>query len=62
MKKIVIGIDVGISTTKIVGIDASGMVISVLSASRQPTPSHRSTEPSENICTTTGFPSTRWNT
>ena len=28
MKKIVIGIDVGISTTKIVGIDASGMVIS----------------------------------
>ena len=28
MKKIVIGIDVGISTTKIVGIDESGMVIS----------------------------------
>ena len=27
MKKIVIGIDVGISTTMIVGIDASGMVI-----------------------------------
>ena len=28
MKKIVIGIDVGISTTKIVGIDDNGMVIS----------------------------------
>lgn len=28
MKKIVIGIDVGISTTKIVGIDEKGMVIS----------------------------------
>lgn len=28
MKKIVIGIDVGISTTKIVGIDESGMVVS----------------------------------
>ena len=28
MKKIVIGIDVGISTTKIVGIDQNGMVIS----------------------------------
>lgn len=28
MKKIVIGIDVGISTTKIVGIDGNGMVIS----------------------------------
>ena len=28
MKKIVIGIDVGISTTKIVGIDESGVVVS----------------------------------
>ena len=30
MKKIVIGIDVGISTTKIVGIDEKGMVISTI--------------------------------
>ena len=28
MKKIVIGIDVGISTTKIVGIDEGGVVVS----------------------------------
>ena len=52
MKKIVIGIDVGISTTKIVGIDVSGVVLAP-SASKPPTLSPRSTEPSASIFTTT---------
>lgn len=58
MKKIVIGIDVGISTTKIVGIDESGMVISPIRI--------KATDPItslygalENIYTTTKLASTR---
>ena len=58
MKKIVIGIDVGISTTKIVGIDESGMVISLF-ASRPPTLSPPYMELLENIYTTTKLASTR---
>ena len=61
MKKIVIGIDVGISTTKIVGIDDNGMVISPIRI--------KATDPITSLYgafgkyyTTTRSASTRWNT
>ena len=38
MKKIVIGIDVGISTTKIVGIDEDGIVVSYAFGGSNPSP------------------------
>lgn len=52
MKKIVIGIDVGISTTKIVGIDESGVVVSPIRI-KATDPITSLYGPSASICTTT---------